>query len=112
MVEWLAENESALSALAAIAVIGGILYGALRYVLTPLLLRRQAHKNNLVTLEHKQERLALAENEGRHSLAVMLFDTLSNNADDEFLSSGISSEIIAHVTICLLYTSPSPRDRG
>lgn len=99
LVEWLAENESALSALAAIAVIGGILYGALRYVLTPIIQRRHAHKSKLVTLEHRQEKKALADNEGRHSLAVMLFDTLSTNPDDEFLSSGISSEIIAHVTM-------------
>ncbi len=99
LVEWLAENESALSALAAIAVIGGICYGALRYVLTPLLQRRHAQKTKLVTLGRTHEKQRLAENEGRHSLAVMLFDTLSTNPDDEFLSSGITSEIIAHVTM-------------
>ena len=37
-------------------------------------------------------------NDRRFSLAVLLFDTLSDNQDDKILASGITSEIIAHVT--------------
>lgn len=99
VVKWLADNESALSALAAIAVIGGILYGGLRYVLTPILKHRKAQKNKLVTLSAVRAKKIKSQSEVRHSLAVMLFETLSNNPDDEFLSSGITSEIIANVTM-------------
>ena len=99
IVKWLADNESALSALAAIAVISGILYGGLRYVITPIMRHRKAQKTKLVTLSAVRAKKIRSQSEGRHSLAVMLFDTLSTNPDDEFLSSGITSEIIAHVTM-------------
>lgn len=91
LVDWLADNESAFSAVAAIAVISGVLYGALRFVLTPLIKNQRSKPRadavTQVTLGDSQK-----------SLAVLLFESLSNNQDDEFLASGITSEVIAHVT--------------
>ena len=101
LVNWLAENESAFSAVAAIAVIAGVLYGALRFILQPFLRARSSNpkstKNEVVTLDDankKKESLGDAQ----RSLAVLLFEALSENKDDEFLASGITSEVIAHVT--------------
>ena len=36
--------------------------------------------------------------DSKHSIAVLLFEALSENKDDEFLASGITSEVIAHVS--------------
>ncbi len=111
LVKWLSDNESALSATAAIAVIAGILYGALRYVLTPLLRRaniddsqpkiqtsdsiRDIQERALVGLKKKS---AKSIDDRPYSIAVMLFEPLSSNPDDEFIAAGITSEIIVHVT--------------
>lgn len=107
LVKWLTDNESALSALAAIAVITGILYGALRYVLTPLLRRDNSKTTPANTLESIEEfagskqsvrNVPMPANDRPFSIAVMLFDCLSSNSDDEFIAAGITSEIIVHVT--------------
>jgi TolB-like protein len=108
LVKWLSDNESALSALAAIAVIAGIIYGALRYVLTPLL--RRATKNShtssyleplkkIITNNTPIRNAPMPSNDRNFSIAVMLFDSLSSNPDDEFIAAGITSEIIVHVTM-------------
>ncbi len=105
LVKWLSDNESALSALAAIAVIAGILYGALRYVLTPLLKRNISKPENSLDLVEKviakpaTRGLKMPRDDRRFSIAVMLFESLSRNPDDEFIAAGITSEIIVHVTM-------------
>lgn len=35
---------------------------------------------------------------GHNSVSVLLFDCKSNNTDDEYIASGITSEVIAHIT--------------
>jgi len=110
LVKWLSDNESALSALAAIAVIAGILYGALRYVLTPLLRRNEPSKQTDIhaalepikdAASSKPNKLSapMPSDDRPFSIAVMLFDSLSRNPDDEFIAAGITSEIIVHVTM-------------
>lgn len=110
LVNWLAENESAFSAVAAIAVIAGVVYGALRFVLAPILrarsLRKQQANNQggnaaaassaVAPTASQNHQSALSDT--HDSLAVLLFEALSENKDDEFLASGITSEVIAHVT--------------
>lgn len=111
LVDWLADNESAFSAVAAIAVIAGVVYGALRFILQPFLKRRALSKQaNPASRQESPEARVEGHGEGsdsggasivgsiKHSLAVLLFEPLSENKDDEFLASGISSEVIAHVT--------------
>lgn len=100
LVDWLAANESAFSAVAAIAVIAGVLYGALRFVLAPFVRSRAASTEvEKSTRKTKESGKELSRLGNKHdSLAVLLFEALSENKDDEFLASGITSEIIAHVT--------------
>jgi len=111
LVKWLSDNESALSALAAIAVIAGILYGALRYVLTPLLKKANVDPNqpdsrglnspnkpDSPTLARFKKKAQKSVDDRPYSIAVMLFESLSSNPDDEFIAAGITSEIIVHVT--------------
>ncbi len=103
LVDWLAENESAFSAVAAIAVIAGVLYGALRFVLQPFLRSRSGDKSKRGSRSSEgAQKPAKATNislgDSQRSLAVLLFEPLSENKDDEFLASGITSEVIAHVT--------------
>lgn len=98
---WLAANESVFSAVAALTVIVGLVYGGIRYVLS----------KSVKTLKKEAEaepagRPALtnfsgvdAVGEHRYSLSVLLFQALSKNEEDEFLASGITSEVIAHVTM-------------
>lgn len=102
LVLWLTEKEAALSALAAIAVIAGIGYGALRYLFAPLVHRTSGISANFISSGSS----AMGEtepprplNDKHNSLAILLFDALSKNDDDEFLASGITSEVIAHVTM-------------
>lgn len=96
-VQWLTDNESALSAVAAILVIAGISYGALRYVLTPVLQRSAKDK---AKLEHDDEPdKVVALHNKNFSIAVLLFDALSSNEEDEYIAAGITSEVIAHVTM-------------
>ncbi|RBP51567.1 hypothetical protein [Arenicella xantha] len=96
-VQWLTDNESALSAMAAILVIAGITYGALRYILTPFLQRNSEESKKPTESDDAPKVTALHNN--NFSLAVLLFDALSSNEEDEFVAAGITSEIIAHVTM-------------
>jgi TolB-like protein/Tfp pilus assembly protein PilF len=100
LIDWLAENESAFSAVAAIAVIAGVVYGALRFILAPILRGKSknpaSNKNTTSDAAESSQKKSLGD---RHdSIAVLLFEALSENKDDEFLASGITSEVIAHVT--------------
>ena len=100
LVRWLTENEAALSAVAALTVIAGLLYGGLRFVLTPILDRAAGRKSDAAaTNTVGVAQAAKPLHDKRYSLAVLLFDALSKNEDDEFLASGITSEVIAHVTM-------------
>ncbi|MBT8114827.1 MAG: hypothetical protein KJP04_05585 [Arenicella sp.] len=100
IVQWLATNEAAISAFAALIAIIGIIYGMLRYAFRPL-------TNRLNLPDEISSKIKLAKStdtvkplhDAHFSLAVLLFETLSKNEDDEFLASGITSEVIAHVTM-------------
>jgi len=104
LVDWLAENESAISALAAILVISGIVYGALRFILGPILQRRAESKRTTYVLKSASASKKTIDPQtslqtSNVSLAVTLFDSLSNNEEDQFLAAGITSEVIAYVTM-------------
>ena len=102
LVKWLAENEAALSAIAAITVIAGIGYGALRYLIAPLVNRTSHITGKFVGSDSSATGEAESPkplHDNHNSLAVLLFDALSRNEDDEFLASGITSEVIAYVTM-------------
>lgn len=100
IVDWLSNNESALSAVAAIFVISGIVYGALRYVLAPIFQRAQREPAKTKLTDHKkpkQEDAIKPLHDTHLSLAVLLFESLSSDEEDQFLASGITAEVISHV---------------
>ncbi len=102
LVGWLTENEAALSAIAAITVIAGILYGALRFVFAPIMRHTTGITAKIVRSgQHAPGELEQPQpiHDKHFSIAILLFDALSKNEDDEFLASGITSEVIAHVTM-------------
>ena len=105
---WLSANESAFSALAALIVIAGVAYGAIRSFYSSVKrgakVKTDAEERAVAGLPAKGT-LNLADPntptpiyEEHCSIAVMLFQTLSSNEDDTYIASGISSEIIAMVT--------------
>lgn len=102
LVNWLTEHEAALSAIAAITVIAGLFYGALRFVFAPILgwtteITAKIVPGDATVVGEANAPEALHDT--HFSLAVLLFDALSKNDDDEFLASGITSEVIAYVTM-------------
>lgn len=122
LVTWLSENESALSAVAALTIIAGLFYGALRFILAPFLrvLTEKSEVDQGVVTQPAPPMPAPDEPRGEvqiradgdkpspiieslHnsevSIAVLLFEPLSENKDDEYMASGITSEVIAHVTM-------------
>ena len=100
LVRWLTDNEAALSAVAALTVIIGLIYGGLRFVLGPILEKAAKRKRDAAAESSPDvAKSAKPLHDKRYSLAVLLFDTLSKNEDDEFLAAGITSEVIAHVTM-------------
>lgn len=108
LTEWLSVNESAFSALAALIVIAGVAYGAIRAFYKSV---KKGSGDNADGADQAAAALAARNTHlladpntptpiyAEHcSLAVMLFQTLSSNEDDTYIASGISSEIIALVT--------------
>lgn len=111
IVAWLADNESAISAVAAILVICGMVYAVLRIVAAQVIPRRirsamRQLEENTPAQEPPAERRDATPlvkpitpiHEDHASLAVLLFEVLSSNEDDTFIASGIASEVIALVT--------------
>ena len=99
LVDWLTNNESALSAVAALSVIFGISYGVLRFIFAPIFRNKDKSESSSKSTHDLVELETIADKiDHRFSIAVLLFETLSNDEDDEFLASGITSEIIAMVT--------------
>lgn len=108
LINWLIENESALSAIAATTVILGVFYGFLRFVFAPIVRRYNAVRRQRKIALTKGRKLgdqtsgakarSSALQSGQNSVSVMLFDCKSSNQDDQYLASGITSEIIAHIT--------------
>ncbi|MEO0614611.1 MAG: tetratricopeptide repeat protein [Pseudomonadota bacterium] len=100
LTDWLAANESVLSAVAALTVIVGLAYGGIRFVLSKSVstLKKDADaESGKPALTNFTGTDAVGER--RYSLSVLLFQALSKNDEDEFLASGITSEVIAHVTM-------------
>lgn len=109
VMQFLADHESALSAIVAIIAIAGISFGFLRAVLVPLLPDKAISAQKKTTdgdstssadpaPEENRGITNLSLHDDHASLAIMLFQALSSNEDDEFIASGIASEIIALVT--------------
>ncbi len=107
LINWLIEYESALSAIAAATVILGVFYGFLRFVFAPIVRRYNALRRQrkiALTKERNQAKQTSSRSKsttlhsGHNSVSVMLFDCKSSNPDDQYLASGITSEIIAHIT--------------
>ena len=113
---WLSEHEAALSAVVSMLALMGLCYGVLRFVFSK---GKEAAGRGALDFTEKRfssnaepeptktapEPLALEDirqvtsiTDDHVSLAVMLFQALSKNEDDEFIASGIASEIIALVT--------------
>ena len=69
--------------------------------------------NNLEKREaKKEEKLDDVDDGGKPpAIAVLPFKNLSNDEEQEYFADGITEDIIANLS-CLLYTSPSPRDRS
>ena len=44
------------------------------------------------------------------AIAVLPFKNMSNDEEQEYFADGVTEDIIGHLSLCLLYTSPSPRD--
>ncbi len=107
LINWLTVHESALSAVAAVTVIVGVLYGFLTFVFAPIFRRTTALKRQRRIAQSgkaKQDGAATAssskpsEELGYNAVSVLLFDCKSNNEDDEYIASGITSEVIAQIT--------------
>ncbi len=102
LLSWLAQNESLFSALAALAVIGGLAYGALRFILAKGAnrLTGKSDTNTSATAKRVSQTQGVdAVGDTQYSLSILLFNALSKNDEDEFLASGITSEVIAQVTM-------------
>jgi len=102
VLRWLSEHESALSAIVAIAALLGGGYGILRLGYERLQRRRSTGTAPSVTEPSQRFASATEKKASIHddhvALAVMLFKPLSSNEDDEFIASGIASEIISLLT--------------
>jgi TolB-like protein/Tfp pilus assembly protein PilF len=103
---WLSDNEAAISAVAAMIVIGGVLLAGLR-----LLVHRRSEgsteKAPSVTTEPTPEAEASSANldpltvpgfEGRAAIAVLPFDNLSGDRDQEYFADGIAEDLITRLS--------------
>jgi len=100
---WLSEHESALSAIVAIVALIGGGYGILRLLYERFWARprsgaRASESPNPAAAPETPARRATSIRDDHVALAVMLFRPLSTNEDDEFIASGIASEIISLLT--------------
>jgi adenylate cyclase len=115
--QWLAENESVFSALAAMAALLGVTFGVASLALSPWRARRNAAREGAVAALTPQTPGQSSEpapglnaelparpkhqadlDDDHVSVAVLSFDVLSRNEDDKYIAAGIASEIIALIT--------------
>jgi TolB-like protein/Tfp pilus assembly protein PilF len=103
---WLGENEATISAVAAILAIGVILFTGLRF-----LLRRRDETVPEKTPAASAEPASAAEAsppgldpltvpgfEGRPAIAVLPFDNLSGDPDQEYFADGIAEDLITRLS--------------
>lgn len=109
--KWLTDHVALLSAGAAVVTIIGLTYAGLRHVLSPVvrrtslpILKREPAGSVAGTVPQDASDAQLSRprsltlHDDHVSLAVLRFETLSQNDDDKILASGIALEIIALVT--------------
>lgn len=97
IMDWLAANESTLSALTAITAIIGVLIAVLAFLFPRFgrMLRRRYEALDATLGDRLPDLKRPGGPVGKAALAVLPFKALSHNDDDVHLATGISSEIIA-----------------
>ena len=96
---WLGENEATISAVVGIAVLAGIVFAGVRS-----LLRRRgetsAEKTPAVadTSAPDLDPLTVPGFEGRAAIAVLPFDNLSGNPEEEYFADGIAEDLITRLS--------------
>jgi adenylate cyclase len=103
---WLSDNEAAISAVAAMIVIGGVVLAGLR-----LLVRRRGEAAPEVKSTASAESDSAADAsapdldpltvpgfEGRPAIAVLPFDNLSGDPDQEYFADGIAEDLITRLS--------------
>jgi adenylate cyclase len=106
IVAWLSDHEAAISAVAAIIVIGGVILAGLR-----LLLRRRREAAPEMAPSAPTEPAPAAEApvadldpltvpgfEGRPAVAVLPFDNMSGDPDQEYFADGIAEDLITQLS--------------
>ncbi len=109
--KWLTDHVALLSAGAAVVTIIGLTYAGLRHVLSPVvrrttlpvLKRKPAGSVTEAALSDTSDAPPVAPHkptlhDDHVSLAVVRFETLSQNEDDNILAQGIALEVIALIT--------------
>jgi adenylate cyclase len=104
--QWLETHESLFSSMTALVALLGVCYGVVRTVLSSsrvsgAVARKasgaasaDAASKAAATTDPAGPRRHLSIHDDHVSLVVLRFETLSKNEDDQFLASGIASEII------------------
>jgi adenylate cyclase len=103
---WLGENEATISAVVGIAVLAGIVFAGLRS-----LLRRQAGASQEKATAGSAETPAVTDSslpgldpltvpgfEGRPAIAVLPFDNLSGDPEQEYFADGIAEDLITRLS--------------
>lgn len=111
--QWLETHESLFSSMTALIALGGVIYGVVRTILsssrvsTAVLRKPQDKAKPGLTAETdpaaRVAQVAAVATDSHHTLlsddhvalVVLRFETLSKNEDDQFLASGIASEVSA-----------------
>ena len=106
VVAWLSDHEAAISAVAAIIVIGGVVLTGLR-----LLVRRPGKDSTETAASGSAEPASALEAsapdldpltvpgfEGRPAIAVLPFDNLSGDPDQEYFADGIAEDLITRLS--------------
>jgi adenylate cyclase len=104
--DWLSDREAGISAIAAIIVIGGVVLAGLR-----LLVRRRTGAAPEKTPTSTAEPASVAEApapdldpltvpgfEGRPAIAVLPFDNLSDDPEQEYFADGIAEDLITRLS--------------
>jgi hypothetical protein len=89
IVAWLSDHEAAISAVAAIIVIGGVVFAGFRWLVS----RRSQPTSELTDKTPSEEDPLLALPTGP-VVAVLPFENLSRDPDQEYFSDGLTDDII------------------